>query len=171
MGAKDEVIKALKKAQDSDTSSLVREAAQSTLNAHMPAIRQMEAAELKRVENAHARVRYIREQIAKGQRTYLYNRVYLPVDSIVLEKPLNSDFNIDRLQELGIQGWEIVSVIPRTIGVALTNTLVGSTTGQTWGAGIGGNVIGAYILLKREITADDDRLSDDDLLKYTLWLE
>jgi hypothetical protein len=56
------------------------------------------------------------------------------------------------LQSAGLAGWQVLSVIPRTIGIGLTNVSYGSGGGgETWGAGMGGNVAGVYVLLGKEI--------------------
>jgi hypothetical protein len=82
-----------------------------------------------------------------------------------MERPINERFDIDQLQELGVRGWEIVAVVPRTVGIGLRNVLLGSADGENWGGGIGGNVMGVYVLLKLEITANDNRLSDDEMAR------
>ena len=76
-------------------------------------------------------------------------------------------FDIGFLRHMGMNGWEIVGVIPRTIGVVTENSSFGSTIGTTWGGGSGGNVAGVHILLRKEVKLNqmDDSL-DDELGRY-----
>ena len=81
----------------------------------------------------------------------LHHSVYLPVDSVVQGESLAPTFSITELQRLGLVGWEVVGVVPRTIGIDLQNVSFGNTSGKTYGGGIGGNVAGVHVLLQRTI--------------------
>jgi hypothetical protein len=63
-----------------------------------------------------------------------------------------SPTDLSVLQMLAARGWEVVSVIPRTAGNALTNVYQGG--GSVWGAGLGGLVVGATVLIRLPVTAD-----------------
>ena len=95
----------------------------------------------------------------------LYEDVYLPVDSQVVDEPVTKDFGIGILRRSGVDGWDIVGIVPRTVGVALTNTSFGSSSGETWGAGVGGNVVGLHVIIKREVSVLKN-VSDEFLLEY-----
>ena len=95
----------------------------------------------------------------------LYEDIYLPVDSQIVDEAINKDFSIGSLRRMGFDGWDVVAVIPRTFGIALTNTSFGSSSGETWGAGVGGNVVGVYIVLKKEVSAQHN-VSDEFLDEY-----
>lgn len=69
------------------------------------------------------------------------------------------------LWELGIEGWDIVGFVPRTIGIGLSNVSVGYSTGKTWGGGVGGNIIGVHVILKKVVSAIN-QVSDEFLIKY-----
>lgn len=105
-------------------------------------------------------------RVESGQKAYLYEDVYLPVDSIINENPVCSFFDISILRTFGLDGWDVVAVIPRTIGVGLTNVSVGSATGHTWGGGIGGNVVGVHIVLRKEIFFGEKTDLDPQLLSF-----
>lgn len=112
---------------------------------------------------------FLRSQMASGRPVFLYDSVYLPVDSVVNNGGLADDFNLSVVRLLGLQGWEIVQTVPKTLGVALTNISIGSSTGETWGAGMGGNVAGVYLILKKQVLPLD--ITDDpndDLAKFIL---
>jgi len=89
--------------------------------------------------------------LAGGKPAFAYKAVYVPIDSVINDDTING-FNISEVQQLGLAGWRVITVMPRTIGIGLTNMSVGSSVGETWGAGIGGNVAGVYVLLALEVT-------------------
>lgn len=111
------------------------------------------AADEERLERA--RVQQLRDGIirrmAKGQKCYLYESLHVSVDSVIQGERSTPHFDIKRIQAAGLDGWEIIGVVPQTSGVALENVSIGSTMGVTWGAGMGGNVIGVHILLRKEV--------------------
>jgi hypothetical protein len=100
------------------------------------------------------------------QRIFIYKSVHLPVDSIVMNNPLSDFFDISPIHELGLLGWDIVQSVPRTMGMGLTNESVGSTFGNSWGGGLGGNVIGVYLLLKKELCFKTNNDSYEELREY-----
>jgi hypothetical protein len=102
-----------------------------------------------REERQHA---YVTEALARlaatfsaGRSVSLYESIYVPVDSVVNDESLANDFDLLQIQTLGWQGWDVVGVVPRTVGVGLVNVGGGS---KAWGAGMGGNVAGVHILLR-----------------------
>ena len=109
--------------------------------------------EQRRREYIDAHWAVIRDTLADGRTAYLYRSTYVPVDSVV-ENEVTGIFDMTELRVLGMSGWEIVAVIPKTIGVGLTNKSYGTTAGETWGAGLGGNVLGGYVLLRYAIAPD-----------------
>jgi hypothetical protein len=108
-------------------------------------------------------VQLLRSRIENGEVIFLFRSIYIPVDSVVVEKKVASEFDIETLQHLGLGGWEITGVVPKTIGLGLQNSSYGSSMGTTWGAGVGGNVVGVHVLLKREISSS--RVVSDDVLE------
>ena len=90
-------------------------------------------------------------RVEKYGRVSLFRSVYVPVDSVIGDEHVAKTFDISAIQALGLSGWEFVSVVPRTKGVELTNVSIGSTTGHTYGGGMGGNVIGVHVLMQRVV--------------------
>lgn len=88
-----------------------------------------------------------KKQIASGNNPNLFRWIYIQVDSEV-EGDVIGQFDITELQVAGLEGWDVVAVLPRTLGVGLKNI---STNGNSWGAGIGGNVMGVYVILSKEL--------------------
>lgn len=122
--------------------------------------------EERRREHAAAQWELIETTLKLGRPAYLYQAIYIPVDSTVNEEPVGV-FDITDLQGLGYEGWEIVATIPKTLGLGLANSSFGSTMGTTWGGGMGGNVVGVYVLMKFPVTAssvDALRSEVDDFL-------
>ena len=62
------------------------------------------------------------------------------------------------VQLSGQLGWDMVAAIPRTVGIALSNRTLGTNL-QTYGAGIGGNVVGVHVFLRKELK---DPLTPED---------
>lgn len=90
-----------------------------------------------------------------GSSIFQYDSIYLPVDSFVNNEQIGH-FNLGPLQAAGLAGWKVLAVIPRTVGVGLTNVSYGASAGETWGAGLGGNVAGVHVLLCKEINSVTD---------------
>ena len=112
-----------------------------------------------------SRVQLLKQKIASGEKVVLYESVYLPVDSKVADEIITENFSISSLRKLGFDGWDIVAVVPRTLGVALTNVSYGASAGRTWGAGLGGNVVGVHIVVKKEISSQNN-VSDEEFWEY-----
>lgn len=108
----------------------------------------------------------LKRRIVAGERVFLYESVYLDVDSRVVDEVVCQGFSLGLLHKLGIEGWEVVSAIPRTVGIALTNRSYGSTAGESWGAGVGGNVVGVYAVVR--LAATTANCSDRMLFDYVL---
>ena len=118
-----------------------------------------------------ARVRAIKatlsQRVARGTRPRMFQSVFVPVDSTALGNPLAAPFTVRAIAAAGLEGWEVVGVVPRTMGMGLSNkeiVLVGgilpASGNVSWAGGLGGNVSGVYLVLQREIAQDD--ITDDD---------
>jgi hypothetical protein len=92
--------------------------------------------------------------IEAGKPLYHYRWIYIEIDSEINGDAVGS-FNFDAIQDAGLEGWKVLSVLPRTVGIGLKNTSLGSTMGESWGGGIGGVVAGAYVILGREVDRGD----------------
>ena len=78
----------------------------------------------------------------------------MSIDSVI-NNEITGDFNIAAVQQLGLWGWQVVAVLARTIGLALTNVSYGASSGETWGAGMGGNVEGVCLLMRKKVDPND----------------
>jgi len=119
----------------------------------------------------------IASRLASGKPVFIYESIYIPVDSKIKEEALIPSFDIGPLKRLGLTGWEIVQVVPKTTGIALQNKHMPilSSSRKRYGGGIGGNVAGVYVLLKKEITQATLEENPDELksfmFTYVDWLE
>ena len=124
-----------------------------------------------RAERVAERITQVKElmraRLQAGKNVFLYDSVYLPVDSTLLDETFSQGFDLSEIRGLGVSGWEVVQAIPKTIGVGLKNTSFGSTMGETWGGGSGGNIAGVHLVLKKPVKLDeitDDM--DDEIADY-----
>lgn len=111
-----------------------------------------EASHGARKRYADLRMARIEATVSLGRTAYLYRSVYVPVDSTVNDESLGV-FDFTKLQERGFEGWEIVTTITRTVGLGLTSKSLRKQHGNDVGRRHGGNVLGAYVLLRYSITA------------------
>ncbi|WKZ48133.1 MAG: hypothetical protein QY306_02045 [Anaerolineales bacterium] len=107
-------------------------------------------------QEVNAIVDKLKQRLQAGQTIYLYQTIYLSVDSVLMEQKIGDDFDISKIRKLGLEGWEVTQSIPKTLGVGLSNHAVGFSGGQSWGGGVGGNVVGVYIILKKVLRNIDD---------------
>lgn len=98
--------------------------------------------------------------IEAGKPLYHYRWIYIEIDSEINGNAVGT-FNFDEIQDAGLEGWKVLSVLPRTVGVGLKNTSMGSTMGESWGGGVGGIVAGAYVILGREVDRGDSAWLDE----------
>lgn len=79
-----------------------------------------------------------RIRLQKGQKVFRYTTLYLPADEFQHDVGGGEHFNIPDLDFAGLDGWEIVHILPRH-STRITNEM-------------DPHVTGAYVLLKKEIT-------------------
>jgi len=97
--------------------------------------------EAERERDRRARVESAKARLQKGGKVFRYKMVYLPAGAILSEDPLNEGFDVPALENHGLEGWEVVNIIPRRRTV-----LVG---------GVDDHFTGAYFLLKKEILSHE----------------
>jgi hypothetical protein len=101
----------------------------------------------------------MRSQLQSGKPVFLYDSIFVPVDSVLDEDNLADEFNLSTLRRLGLTGWDVVQAVPRTIGIGLKNVGTDTLFGEKWGGGIGGNVMGVHIIIRKSLSPSD--LTDD----------
>ena len=114
-----------------------------------------------------AEVAHIVNQAKSGTTVYLYRSRYISIDSY---NTFGSDvsqlapFNDLEVTIAGLQGWKVIEAIPRTAGNTLEN-FVG--LGKAWAGGIGGSVVGAYVLMEYQVNAKNAD-SSTELIRETV---
>ena len=55
-----------------------------------------------------------KKRLQNGGKVYRYKMVYLPAEALMADDPLSKGFEIPVLDNLGLEGWEVVHVTPST---------------------------------------------------------
>ncbi len=82
-----------------------------------------------------------RKRLQSGRKVFRYKMVYLPAGDILSEDSFGEGFPIPDLDDAGLEGWEVVNMIPRR-----KQMLVGS---------VDDHFVGAYFLWKKEISPEE----------------
>jgi hypothetical protein len=101
----------------------------------------------------------MRTRLESGKPAFLCDSIFVPMNSILDENNLADELNLSILRRLGLIGWDIVQAVPRTTGIGLKNEGTDTLFGEKWGGGVGGNVMGVHIIIKKSLSAGD--LTDD----------
>ena len=104
-------------------------------------------AEEDRLQKLRSQVNTLWQRVDSGQEAYIYDTVYIPVDSIIDKEQFVPSFDITILKKMGLNGWDIVSVVSRTTGM-------------------GGNVIGMHIILKKSVNPKIKDSLKQELISY-----
>ena len=88
-----------------------------------------------------ARLESARNRLGRGGKVFRYKMVYLAAGALMGDDPLGRGFAIPALDHQGLEGWEVVNMLPTRRAL-----LVGS---------VDDHFTGAYFLLKKEITQND----------------
>ena len=103
-------------------------------------------AELKREHLAH--VESAKRRIQAGGRVFRYKMVYLTAAALMGPDPLSYEYNLPSLDNQGLQGWEVVTIIPQRRSMMV--------------ASVDDHFTGAYFLLKKEILPHESADLDED---------
>lgn len=85
------------------------------------------------------RIEKARQRLQQDKKVFAYKIIYVASGDILLEDPLGEGFSVDELDQAGLEGWEVVNIIPRQKKI-LTS-------------GVDDHIVGAYFFLKREVTS------------------
>ena len=78
-----------------------------------------------------------KRRIQVGGKVFRYKMVYLPAAALMGEDPLSNEYSVPSLDNHGLQGWEVVTVIPQRRSMMV--------------ASVDDHFTGAYFLLKKEV--------------------
>ncbi|HSL45957.1 MAG TPA: hypothetical protein VK897_21165 [Anaerolineales bacterium] len=92
--------------------------------------------EAERQREHRARIESAKRRLQSGGKVFRYKMVYLPSGALMGDDPLGKGFTVPALEEHGLEGWEVIEMLPSRRAL-----LVGS---------IDDHFTGAYFLLKKE---------------------
>ena len=78
-----------------------------------------------------------RKRIQNGGRVFRYKMAYLPAAALMGNDPLRNDYPVPSLDGLGLEGWEVITIIPQRRSMLVTS--------------VDDHFTGAYFLLKKEV--------------------
>jgi len=78
-----------------------------------------------------------KKRIQVGGKVFRYKMVYLPAATLLGDDPHSNEYNVPSLDNHGLQGWEVVTIIPQRRSMMV--------------ASVDDHFTGAYFLLKKEI--------------------
>jgi hypothetical protein len=99
-------------------------------------VRMRSEIESERERGHRVRIESARKRLQSGGKVFRYKMVYLPAAALLGDDPLSKGFRIPALEEHGLEGWEVIHMLPSRRAL-----LVGS---------IDDHFTGAYFLLKKE---------------------
>ncbi|HEX5809350.1 MAG TPA: hypothetical protein VFY25_11835 [Anaerolineales bacterium] len=125
----------------------MREAAQEIFES--PELAKMRSdIEAERAREHRARLEVAKKRLQNGGKVFRYKMIYLPSGALMGDDPLGKGFDVPGLEEHGLEGWEVVEMLPSRRAL-----LVGS---------IDDHFTGAYFLLKKEyLPGESDNLDND----------
>jgi hypothetical protein len=94
------------------------------------------------------RMQTARQRLQKGKKVFVYKMIYIPSGELMQEDPMGEGFTIPTLDEIGLEGWEVVNMLPRR-----RQLLVG---------GVDDHFTGAYFLLKKKLVSAEDAAEIED---------
>ena len=96
-------------------------------------------AERKREHRVH--IEAAKKRIQSGGKVFRYKMAYLPAAALMGNDPLSDDYPIPSLDGHGLEGWEVITVIPQR------RTMMVSSVDD--------HFTGAYFLLKKEVLPNE----------------
>lgn len=93
--------------------------------------------EAQREGERRARLESAKRRLQQGGKVFRYKMVYLASGALMGDDPLGKGFEVTALDALGLDGWEVVNILP-----VRRSMMVGS---------VDDHFTGSYFLLKREV--------------------
>lgn len=104
--------------------------------------------EAERERGHRARIDSAKKRLQQGGKVFRYKMVYLPAAALMGDDPLSRGFAVPALEDHGLEGWEVVDMLPSRRAL-----LVGS---------IDDHFTGAYFLLKKEFLPGESTELDNE---------
>lgn len=103
--------------------------------------RKVEELEAEEKRKFAAKVLSARSRVQKGRKVYIYKSLFLPLGEMLGDSLDGSAVDIHALDDVGLEGWDVVNFIPKRGSLLVSNADEHFT--------------GAYFILRKEITSDD----------------
>jgi hypothetical protein len=131
-----EFLLSARQSEDREIGDVAREILDS------PVVKRM-ADEIKAEERykIQGKIDIAKKRLQKEQKVFRYKMIFLPTGELLDEDPTSEGFDVPGLSEYGLEGWEVVNMIPRR--------------GQVFGGSVDEYISGAYFLMKKEVAADE----------------
>jgi hypothetical protein len=97
--------------------------------------------EAQREKERRAGLESAKRRLQQGGRVFRYRMIHLASGALMGDDPLGRGFEVPALDSLGLEGWEVVNILP-----VRRSMMVGS---------VDDHFTGAYFLLKREVLPGD----------------
>lgn len=97
--------------------------------------------EAEREAEHRARLESAKKRLQSGGKVYRYKMVYIAAGALMGDDPLGKGFEVPALDDIGLEGWEVVNMLPTRRAL-----LVGS---------VDDHFTGAYFLLKKEVLPNE----------------
>jgi hypothetical protein len=97
--------------------------------------------EAERASEHRTRLESARKRLQSGGKVYRYKMVYIAAGALMGDDPLGKGFEVPALDDRGLEGWEVVNMLPTRRAL-----LVGS---------VDDHFTGAYFLLKKEVLPNE----------------
>jgi hypothetical protein len=125
----------------------ILEAAQEILDS--PELARMKAEiEAERERERRAHLEAAKKRIQAGGKVFRYKMAYLPAAALMGNDPLSNDYKVPALDNYGLEGWEVITIIPQR------RTMLVSS--------IDDHFTGAYFLLKKEFLPTESNELDNE---------
>ncbi len=118
----------------------IRQVAREILNSPEVATKR-EQLDAEERQSLRKKIETAKKRLEQGQKVFIYKMVYLPAGELLDEDAASEGFDVPALTEYGLEGWEVVNIIPRRK--------------QTLVSVVDDNYSGAYFLLKKEVSSEE----------------
>ncbi len=111
-------------------------------------IKMRDEIEAERQREHRTRVEAAKKRLQNGGKVFRYKTVYLPSGAIIGDDSVGEGFEVEALEEHGLEGWDVVQMIPSR------NALLASDIDKQF--------TGAYFLLKKKILPSESAELDEE---------
>lgn len=111
-------------------------------------MRMKDEIEAEREREHRLHVELAKKRIQSGGKVFRYKMIYLAANALMADDPLEKGFDVPALDNQGLEGWEVVHVIPQRRTMMVTS--------------VDEHFTGAYFLLKKEVLPHESAELDEE---------